>query len=82
MAVENKLLQQKNQPPKLAKIHPKNALGLVDYRGKLLATLMVESELFNKKRGFVAALMAVDFNFKQQKDFLGEMRHLSGLREP
>jgi hypothetical protein len=37
MAVANKLLQQKNQPPKLAKIHPKDALGLVDYAGKLLA---------------------------------------------
>jgi hypothetical protein len=37
MAVENKLLQKKNQPQKLAKIHPKDALGLVDYTRKFLA---------------------------------------------
>jgi hypothetical protein len=39
MAVEFKLLHPRNQPSKLANNPPKNVLGLVDYRGKLLATL-------------------------------------------
>jgi hypothetical protein len=52
----------------LQRIHPKYALGLVDYVGKLLANSDSQIVSYSRKcLGFAAALMAVELKLLQQQ---------------